>query len=439
MSRSTLIIKNARIALPDGETVTGDLACSDGRIDRIGGEITSAADETLDAEGKLLLPGVIDPQVHFREPGNEHKEDLRTGSRAAVAGGVTSFLEMPNTSPATVNQAALDEKLRRAAEKSVANYGFFIGATPDNLDDINSVTPVCGIKIFMGSSTGTLLVNDRADLDRIFGNGERLIAVHAEDEARINERKQRFAGRTDYAVHSEIRDNRCALLATELALELSKKYQRRLHILHLSTHEEVDLLRTDKPAWVTAETIPNHLFLNVADYDRLGALVQMNPPIRQPEDNAALWQGLRDGVIDFIATDHAPHTLEEKAKPYPQSPSGMPGVQTSLPLILTRLAAGDCTLAEVLNWMSKGPAQAYRLKNKARIEEGYDADLVLVDMDTIKPARNEDMLTKVGWTPWTGRELTGWPVYTVVNGQVAYDHGTVRDGVRGRPLEYEQG
>jgi dihydroorotase len=177
----------------------------------------------------------------------------------------------------------------------------------------------------------------------------------------------------------------------------------------------------------------------VADYDRLGALVQMNPPIRQPEDNAALWQGLRDGVIDFIATDHAPHTLEEKAKPYPQSPSGMPGVQTSLPLILTRLAAGDCTLAEVLKWMSEGPAQAYRLKNKARIEEGYDADLVLVDMDTIKPARNEDMLTKVGWTPWAGRELTGWPVYTVVNGQVAYDHGTVRDGVRGRPLEYEQG
>ena len=308
-----LLIRNARIARPDGSTFEGDVACEDGRIARIDPAITAGARETIDAAGNLLLPGVIDPQVHFREPGNEHKEDLGSGSRAAVRGGVTSFLEMPNTAPPTTTQAALDEKLARAAQKSVANYGFFIGATPDNLEALNSVTPACGIKIFMGSSTGSLLVNRPEDLERIFANGTRLIAVHAEDEARIHTRRAQFAGRTDPAVHSEIRDNETARLATELALTLSKKYQRRLHILHLSTREEVAMLRVDKPAWVTAEVIPNHLLLNTGDYARLGTLVQMNPPIRSPQDNAALWAGLHDGIIDFIATDHAPaHARREK-------------------------------------------------------------------------------------------------------------------------------
>lgn len=432
----SLLIHNARIAQPDGNTISGDVACKHGRIDRIDPQINAPAQETLDAQGRLLLPGVIDPQVHFREPGNEHKEDLGSGSRAAVAGGVTSFLEMPNTAPATIDQGALDDKLSRAAQKSVANYGFFIGATPHNVDALNSVNPVCGIKIFMGSSTGSLLVNRRDDLERIFANGDRLIAVHAEDETRINARLKQFAGRTDTAVHSEIRDNQCAVLATELALELSIQYQRRLHILHLSTHEEVDILRRNKPEWVTAETIPNHLFLNVADYERLGSLVQMNPPIRQPQDNAALWQGLHDGVIDFIATDHAPHTLEEKRQPYPKSPSGMPGVQTSLPLILTRYAAGDCSLAEVLRWMSSGPAQAYGLIGKGQIGEGWDADLTLVDMDAVRPVKNEEMFSKARWSPYAGRELTGWPICTVVGGQIAFEKGAIRDGVRGQALRY---
>ncbi|HEC13085.1 MAG TPA: dihydroorotase [Acidiferrobacteraceae bacterium] len=432
----SLLIRNALIAQPDGNTIVGDVACEHGRIGRIDPQIDALAEETLDAQGRLLLPGVIDPQVHFREPGNEHKEDLGSGSRAAVAGGVTSFLEMPNTAPATIDQTALDDKLSRAAQKSVANYGFFIGATPDNVDALNSVSPVCGIKIFMGSSTGSLLVNRRGDLERIFANGDRLIAVHAEDEARINARLKRFAGRTDTAVHSEIRDNQCAVLATELALELSIQHQRRLHILHLSTHEEVDILRRNKPEWVSAETIPNHLFLNVADYERLGSLVQMNPPIRQAQDNSALWQGLRDGVIDFIATDHAPHTLEEKQRPYPKSPSGMPGVQTSLPLILTRYAAGDCNLAEVLRWMSAGPAQAYGLIGKGQISEDWDADLTLVDMDTVRPVKNEEMFSKAGWSPYVGRGLTGWPVYTVVGGHIAFEKDSIRDGIRGQALRY---
>jgi dihydroorotase len=431
-----LLIRNARLARPDGSIFEGDLLCHDGTIERIAAQITAPADETLDAGGNLLLPGVIDPQVHFREPGREYKEDLGSGSRAAVKGGVTSFLEMPNTDPSTSNQAALDDKLRRAAEKCVANYGFFIGATPDNLDEINRAGPACGIKIFMGASTGNLLVDKAEDLERIFANGSRLIAVHAEDETRIRARREQFKGRTDVAVHSDIRDNQSALLATELALALSRKYRRRLHILHLSTHEEVELLRRDKPAWVTAEVIPNHLLLNVNDYARLGALVQMNPPIRRPEDNATLWAGLHDGTIDFIATDHAPHTLEEKRKPYPQSPAGMPGVETSLPLMLTEMKAGRCTLAQIQKWMCHGPAEAYGIRHKGKILEGWDADLTLVDMEHARPVRNEEMFTRVRWSPFNGRELTGWPLYTIVGGQVAFDRGKIRDGVRGSPLSF---
>ena len=431
-----LLIRNARIARPDGSIHEGDLLCDNGMIDRIDAHIDVKADETIEAEGKLLLPGVIDPQVHFREPGKEHKEDLGSGSRAAVKGGVTSFLEMPNTDPPTASQAALDDKFRRAARTCVANYGFFIGATPDNLTEINNAGPVCGIKVFMGTSTGTLLIDKDEDLERIFANGDRLIAVHAEDEARIRKRRATFKGRADVAVHSEIRDNQVALRATERALALSKKYRRRLHILHLSTRDEVELLRRDKPPWVTAEVIPNHLFLNTADYAKQGTLVQMNPPIRTPQDNAALWSGLHDGVIDFIATDHAPHTLEEKQRPYPESPAGMPGVETSLPLMLTQMLAGKCTLAEIQKWMCSGPARAYGIPKKGAILEGHDADLTLVDTETFRPVRNEDMFTKVHWSPFQGMELAGWPVYTIVGGRVAYDKGEIRKGVLGKPLQF---
>jgi len=433
----SLLITNGRVAQVDGSTIDADLLVRDGRIERIDSSITVNADSTIDAQGHLVMPGVIDPQVHFREPGNEHKEDLGSGSRAAVRGGVTSFLEMPNTKPPTTDQAAMDRKLKLASEKSVANYGFFIGATPDNLEALNTVHPACGIKIFMGSSTGSLLVNDKKDLDRIFGNGRRLIAVHAEDELRIEERKQQFAGRTDYAVHSEIRDNRCAVLATELALELSIKYQRRLHILHLSTADEVEILRKHKPDWVTAEVIPNHLFLNVADYEKLGSLVQMNPPIRTPHDNDVLWAGLKDGTIDFIATDHAPHTLEEKNQPYPKSPAGMPGVETSLPLMLTRMQAGECTLAEIQKWMCYGPAEAYRIPNKGKLLEGWDADITIVDLDQTRPVRNEEVFSKVGWSPYVGRELY-WPTHTIVNGELVFENGEICEGVLGKPLTYDQ-
>ena len=432
----SLLVRNARIAHPDGAVTEGDLACRDGRIARIGGALDVRAAEALDANGLLLLPGVIDPHVHLREPGAEHKEDLASGSRACARGGVTSFLEMPNTDPATTDAARLAAKLARAARQCVVNYGFFMGATPHNLDELNRAQPTPGIKVFMGCSTGDLLLADDADLERVFAHGDRIIAVHAEDHERLTQRRAQFAGRTDPAVHSEIRDNETALIASARVLQLAKKYRRRLHILHMSTREEVELLRRDKPDWVKAEVSPNHLFLNIDDYAQLGCFAQMNPPLRTAADNAALWAGLRAGLIDFVGTDHAPHTLAEKQRPYGQAPSGMPGVETALPLMLTAMHAGRCTLAEILRWMCRGPAAAYGIANKGEIRTGFDADLTLVDMDAARPVRNEDIWSKCGWSPYAGRILRGWPAYTIVGGGVVFDRGRIRAGVRGRALTF---
>ncbi|MDZ8189836.1 MAG: dihydroorotase [Nostoc sp. ChiSLP02] len=436
-SPEILLIRQAQIILPNSELTIADVLTRDGQIVEIAPEISQTAAATeIDAQGLTLLPGVIDPQVHFREPGLEHKEDLFTASCACAKGGVTSFLEMPNTRPLTTTQEALDDKLKRASQKCVVNYGFFIGATPENLPDLLLAKPTPGIKIFMGSMHGQLLVDGETALEAIFAKGDRLIAVHAEDQARINQRRQEFANIHDVAVHSQIQDNEAALLATQLALKLSKKYQRRLHILHLSTADEAELLRQEKPSWVTAEVTPQHLLLNTSAYQQIGTLAQMNPPLRSPHDNEVLWQALRDGVIDFIATDHAPHTLEEKAQEYPNTPSGMPGVETSLPLMLTAAMQGKCTLAQVVNWMSKAVAVAYGIPNKGAIAPGYDADLVLVDLDTYRPVRREELLTKCGWSPFEGWNLTGWPVTTIVGGQIVYDKGRVNTQVRGQALTF---
>lgn len=434
-----LYIRHARILMPNGEFLLGDVEICDRQITQIAPALPSNESsnaQDIDANGLTLLPGVIDPQVHFREPGLEYKEDLFTASCACARGGVTSFLEMPNTKPLTTTQAALDDKLRRAAEKCLVNYGFFMGATAEVLPDLLTANPSCGIKIFMGSMHGALLVDQEAALERIFAQGSRLIAVHAEDQDRIRQRREQFAGITDPAVHSQIQDNQAALQATQLALKLSKQYQRRLHILHLSTAEEAELLRQDKPAWVTSEVTPQHLLLNTSAYETIGTLAQMNPPLRSDHDNEVLWQALLDGVIDFIATDHAPHTLEEKAKGYPNTPSGMPGVETSLPLMLTQAVQGRCTVAQVANWMSTAVAQAYRIPNKGQIAPGYDADLVLVDLETYRPVKREELQTKCGWSPFEGWNLTGHPVVTIVGGQVAYDRGRLNTAVRGRALTF---
>ncbi|RAM50265.1 MAG: dihydroorotase [Hapalosiphonaceae cyanobacterium JJU2] len=439
MSSSTnLLIRHARIFLPNGDLMIGDVLTRDRLIVEISPEISTEQTpiKEIDAEGLTLLPGVIDPQVHFREPGLEHKEDLFTATCACAKGGVTSFLEMPNTRPLTTTQQALDDKLERARNKCLVNYGFFIGATAENLPDLLLANPTPGIKIFMGSMHGQLLVDQQEILEAIFAKGKRLIAVHAEDQARINQRRQEFAGIHDVAVHSQIQDNQAALLATQQVLKLSQKYQRRLHILHMSTAEEAELLRQQKPSWVTAEVTPQHLFLNTSAYEKIGTLAQMNPPLRSPHDNEVLWQALHDGIIDFIATDHAPHTLEEKAQSYPNSPSGMPGVETSLPLMLTATDQGRCTLAQVVNWMSTAVAKAYNIPNKGAIAPGYDADLVLVDLQTYRPVLREELLSKCGWSPFEGWNLTGWPAYTIVGGEIVYEKGKLHTQVRGQALRF---
>src|SRR6476469_1502988 len=435
--KSSLLIRRARILLPNGEFLVGDVQICDRQIVKVAAEIVESGDREIDAKGLTLLPGVIDTQVHFREPGLEHKEELFTASCACAKGGVTSFLEMPNTRPLTTTQAALDDKLSRAAEKCLVNYGFFIGATPENLPDLLNANPTPGIKVFMGSMHGQLLVDGEATLEAIFAAGDRLIAVHAEDQARINQRRQEFAGISDVAVHSKIQDNKAALLATQLALKLSKKYQRRLHILHLSTGDEAELLRQEKPSWVTAEVTPQHLLLNTSAYQKIGSLAQMNPPLREPRDNEILWQALLDGVIDFIATDHAPHTLAEKAQEYPNTPSGMPGVETSLPLMLTQAVEGRCTVAQVANWMSAAVAKAYKIPNKGAIAPGLDADLVLVDLENYRPVVGAEMASKCGWSSFEGWSLTGWPVVTIVGGKVVFENGKLNTNVRGEALTFD--
>ncbi len=440
MAASTLLIQNAQILLPSGEFQHGAVWIEDNQIVEVGNAFEPIeTTQIIDATGLTLLPGVIDPQVHFREPGLEYKEDLFTASCACARGGVTSFLEMPNTRPLTTTQEMLNDKLNRASEKCLVNYGFFIGATAANLPDLITANPTPGIKIFMGSMHGDLLVDEETALDAIFSNGDRLIAVHAEDQDRIRDRRAQFAGITDPAIHSTIQDNQAALNATQLALKLSKKYHRRLHILHLSTGEEAELLRHDKPAWVTAEVTPQHLVLNTSAYEKIGTMAQMNPPLRSPRDNEVLWQALCDGVIDFIATDHAPHTLQEKAQGYPNTPSGMPGVETSLAIMLTQAKQGRCTVPQVANWMSTAVAKAYRIPNKGAIAPGYDADLVLVDLENYHPVRREEVVSKCGWSPFEGWNLTGWAQVTIVGGQIVYDHGKLNTEVRGQPLRFDRG
>lgn len=435
----SLLIRHANIILPNDEVVFGDVLTTGGKIIAVEVNIPSTTStKEIDATGLTLLPGVIDPQVHFREPGLEHKEDLFTASCACAKGGVTSFLEMPNTKPLTINQEALDDKLDRASRKCLVNYGFFIGATADNLSDILLADPTPGIKVFMGSMHGQLLIDQGTTLENIFAQGDRLIAVHAEDQDRINQRRQEFIGVHSPDVHSQIQDHQAALLATKLALKLAQKYKRRLHILHMSTAEEAELLRQEKPSWVTAEVTPQHLLLDTSAYAKIGTLAQMNPPLRSPHDNEVLWQALRDGVIDFIATDHAPHTLAEKAQPYPQSPSGMPGVETSLPLMLTAAMSGRCTIPQVARWMSQAVAVAYGIPNKGAIAPGYDADLVLVDLNTYRQVRQEELLTKCGWSPFTGWNLTGWPVTTIVGGEIVYHQGQLNTEVRGQALTFDR-
>ena len=430
-----ILIKNARCVSSTG-IIKQDVLLSGGKIAQLGKVNESAAEQVIDGTRLYLLPGALDPQVHFRDPGLTWKEDLRTGSMAAASGGVTSFFDMPNTNPSTITVAGMTERKKNAAEKCVVNYNFFIGATNTNLDILNNVKNVPGIKIFMGSSTGDLLVSDTKDLDHIFGNGSRLIAVHAEDDDIINAAKEIYKNSTDFNHHQFVRPADAALKATTLAVELSIKYQRRLHILHMTTLDEVRYLEIQKSkAPISAEVCPQHFLLSAPHvYQKLGAYAQMNPPIRDKDHGEALWDGLVNGVIDCIATDHAPHTHEEKANPFGKAPSGMPGVETSLPMLLDRANRGLCKIEDVVKWMCEKPVELYKVNNKGYIREGYDADLVLVDMGKKRSIENGKLWTKVNWSPYDGWTTQGWPVTTIVNGHVVFQDGEIDESVKGQEV-----
>lgn len=421
--------------LPDGTRQT-DVLIEDGVIASVDAAADTQADERIDGSGLHLLPGVIDDQVHFRDPGLTHKEDLRTGSRACAKGGITTFLEMPNTNPTTTTLQALDDKLELAAEKCAVNFGFYVGATPSNVDVLAAAERTPGIKIFIGSSTGDLLVDEQEALERIFGGTNLPICAHCEDESTVRENAARLNGGSRHIDHSSIRDHRAAMIATRRAVDLAERHGHRFHVLHVSTAAEVEFLRGTSDL-ITSEACPHHLLFNVNDYERLGSLVQMNPSVKNPEDNAGLWEGLLDGTIPVIATDHAPHTLEEKRQPYPKSPSGLPAVENSLALLLNEVNNGRCSLEQVVSWMCDAPARVWDIRGKGRIEQGFDADLVLVDLNREMVVRNEDQVTKCGWSPWDGVSLKGWPVRTIVHGHTVYNNGEFDDDFRGSEVKFD--
>lgn len=431
------LIRNATCVLP-AETRKADVLIEDSKILGIDPPAGAACDETIDAEGLHLLPGVIDDHVHFRDPGLTHKEDLHTGSLACAAGGVTTFLEMPNTIPPTTTQEILNAKLDIAASKCVVNYGFYIAASTENLDELKKATRTPGIKIFIGSSTGNLLVDDQDALEAIFAETTLPITAHCEDEATVRANLARIeaAGYTGHSDHSKIRNHEAATIATARAVDLSRRHNHRFHVVHVSTADEIELF-ADHGGLLTAEACPHHLFFNVDDYDRLGSKVQMNPAIKTKADNDGLFAALLDGRIQVVATDHAPHTLEEKDQPYPKSPSGLPAVENSLPLMLDQVHQGKCSLEQVVSWMCDAPARVWDMVGKGRIQEGYDADLVLVDLAKTNEIRNEHQKTKCGWSPWHGTKLTGWPVRTIVMGKTVFANGEFDTDSRGTEVAFE--
>jgi dihydroorotase len=434
------LFRNASTVFPDQIRVASVLVEA-GKIIDVDADPRASAEAVVECDGLHLMPGVIDDQVHFREPGLTHKEDLSTASHACAAGGVTSFLEMPNTKPPAVTREGVVAKEKLAAGKSLVNYGFYIGATPDNVDELAAATDVPGIKIFIGSSTGNLLVDQQAALERIFAETTLPICAHCEDESTVRANADRLAGTSDIADHSRIRDVEAAVIATRRAIDLARRHQHRFHILHVSTGAEVPLIAdaiSDPNPVVTAEICLHHIFFNVDDYPRLGSRIQMNPSIKTAEDNRLLYQALLDGTIQVIATDHAPHTPEEKSQPYPQSPSGLPAVENSLALMLNEVNQGRCSLTQVASWMCDAPARVWGVVGKGRIEVGYDADLVLVDLAKSKTVEDAEQHTKTRWSPWHGETLTGWPVATYVGGCKVFDAEAGFDEThRGRKLRFD--
>ena len=435
-----LILKGGTVVNHDGVGVR-DVGVRAGRISAIGNLAAASAGEVRDCSGLHILPGVIDSQVHFREPGLDHKEDLETGSRAAVMGGVTAVFEMPNTVPLTTTEATLADKVRRATHRMFCDFAFYVGGTRENIDDIPMLERLpasAGIKVFMGSSTGNLLVDDAESLDAIVGKLSRRAAFHAEDEDRLNARKDhRVVG--DPASHPVWRDVEAALMATKRLVGMAEKYRKRIHVLHISTADEMCFL-ADHKQWASVEVTPHHLTLvGPKCYDELGTYVQMNPPVRDQAHNDGIWQGLNLGVVDVLGSDHAPHTHEEKDVAYPASHSGMTGVQTLVPIMLDHVNAGRLSLERFVDLTSHGPGRLFGLVGKGRIATGYDADFTIVDMNKRMTIRNDWIESRCGWTPYDGRTVQGWPVGTLVRGETVMWEGDLPQPAIGEAVQFFEG
>lgn len=436
MATFDLKLTGGIVHLPSGPAQV-DLGVREGKIVEIGA--SGDAGETIDCTGLDILPGVIDSQVHFREPGLEAKEDLESGSRAAVLGGVTAVFEMPNTKPNTDSADAVNDKLARARDRMWCDHAFYVGATNNNaadLAELERMPGTAGVKIFMGASTGDLLVSDDANLARVLASGHRRVAIHAEDEFRMNDREgERVAG--DPSSHPVWRDDESAILATRRILKLARAARRRIHVLHVTTPAELELLAQHKDI-ATCEVTPQHLTLAGEDaYPRLGTYAQMNPPIRSAAHRDGLWHWLNQGVPDVLGSDHAPHTIEEKAKPYPASPSGMPGVQTLLPLLLDHVAKGRTTLQRLIDLTSAGPQRVFGLVGKGRIATGYDADFTVVDLKARWTVEESWLASRCGWSPFTGEQLTGKPIGTIIRGRQVMWDGQLANAAHGRPVRFE--
>ncbi|MFJ5488063.1 dihydroorotase [Hansschlegelia beijingensis] len=431
-----LILRGGVVVNQDGEH-PADIGVRGGRIALIGDLGRADAGEIVDCAGLHVLPGVIDTQVHFREPGATHKEDLETGSRAAVLGGVTAVFEMPNTNPLTVTAEALADKLARAKGRMHCDHAFFVGGTHDNARDVAELERLpgaAGIKIFMGSSTGSLLVSDDAGVSEILKRTRRRVSVHSEDEPRLSERKDlRVPG--DPSSHPVWRDAEAAMKCTRRLTAIARRYGAKVHVLHISTAEEMRYLAEFKDV-ATVETTPHHLTMGSDAYARLGTRAQMNPPVRDDAHRAGIWWGLNQGVVDVLGSDHAPHTLEEKDKPYPESPSGMTGVQTLVPVMLDHVAAGRLSLARFVDLTSAGPARIFGISRKGRIAVGYDADLTIVDLKRRETITNAWIGSRSQWTPYDGVQVTGWPIATVIRGRQVMREGEIVSPGLGRPVEF---
>ena len=434
-----LILRGGTVVTPGGEARL-DIGVKGERIVEIGDLSAASADEIYDADGLHILPGVIDSQVHFREPGLEWKEDLETGARSAALGGVVAVFEMPNTNPSTTSPEMLADKLKRAKGRMDIDHAFYAGATHNNvglLAEMERTQGCCGVKVFMGASTGDLLVHDDEGVEAVLRAIKRRAAFHSEDEYRLAERRE-LAVTGDWTSHPVVRDVETAVMSTRRLLNLARKVGKRIHVLHVTTAEELDMLRDAKDV-ASVECLPQHLTLVAPEaYQRLKGYAQMNPPIREQRHVDALWRALNAGIVDVMGSDHAPHSIEEKAQPYPASPSGMPGVQTMVPVMLTHVNNGKLSLQRFVELTSAGPQRVFGLADKGRIAEGYHADFTVVDLKRKETITAEWSKSKCGWTPFDGFEATGWPVATIVRGGFVMRDGEIVAKGGGKPVRFNE-